>query len=237
MRKRYEINLEDSGIKEMLKEFDKEKRVNEFSSILSEIIESLSNENYTVFDAQKIMDGHFTDKPYDIFISHSHGDIDYVRKLAGYYEKQGKSVFIDSEYWDFSDKLLKQLDDEFSRIEGSTNFSYERRNITTTVVHNLLAVSLEKMIHECKYFVFAHSDKTAGSNLHELLEYANSSGKHTISPWIYKELITADIIYKNRPEYIEKSGETRSASPLFLYDIKELTKDYCKLDLSNMELN
>lgn len=238
MEERYKINLDDKKIRNEIAGYTKKEVETNFPSIFQSIISELSNEEYTVFDAQKVIDSHFTEKNYDIFISHSHSDIDYVKKLAGYYEeKQGKSVFIDSEYWNFSDGLLKELDNKYSYEEELGTYSYEKRNITTTIVHNLLAVSLEKMIDRCKYFIFAYSNNTSGSNIHQLLHTAHDTNKYVISPWIYKEVITANIIYKNRPEHIEKSGETRSASPIFIYEISELIKGYTDLNTYFLELN
>lgn len=238
MEERYKINLDDKKIRNEIAGYTKKEVETNFPSIFQSIISELSNEEYTVFDAQKVIDSHFTEKNYDIFISHSHSDIDYVKKLAGYYEeKQGKSVFIDSEYWNFSDGLLKELDNKYSYQEELGTYSYEKRNITTTIVHNLLAVSLEKMIDRCKYFIFAYSNNTSGSNIHQLLHTAHDTNKYVISPWIYKEVITANIIYKNRPEHIEKSGETRSTSPIFIYEISELIKGYTDLNTYFLELN
>lgn len=241
MEERYKINLDDKNIRNEIAGYTKEEVETDFPSIFQSIISELSNEEYTVFDAQKVIDSHFTEKNYDIFISHSHSDIDYVKKLAGYYEKQGKSVFIDSEYWNFSDDLLKELDNKYSYQEELGTYSYEMRNITTTIVHNLLAVSLEKMIDRCKYFIFAYSDNTSGSNIHQLLQTAHDTNKYVISPWIYKEVITANIIYNNKIERIKKTYEKRgrilNESPIFIYEISELIKDYTDLNTYFLELN
>ncbi|MCD8844317.1 toll/interleukin-1 receptor domain-containing protein [Staphylococcus gallinarum] len=240
MEERYKINLDDSNIRNKIAKYTKKEEKTKFPTIFQSIIKHLSDENYTVFDAQEVMDSHFTERKYDIFISHSHSDIEYVKKLAGYYEEQGKLVFIDSEYWNFSDDLLKALDNEFSYQKKSGTYSYEKRNITTTIVHNLLAVSLEKMIDRCEKFIFAYSNNTSGSNIHELLKTAHSSNKYVISPWIYKEVITANIIYKNKREIIEKTHEKRerilNESPIFLYEISELIKDYIELNTNSLEL-
>ncbi len=238
MEERYKINLDDDDIRNEIVSYTKNEVENDFPSIFQSIINGLSNEEYTVFDAQKVMDSHFTGENYDIFISHSHSDIEYVKKLAGYYEKHGKSVFIDSEYWDFSDALLKELDNEFSYKKEPETYSYEKRNITTTIVHNLLAVSLEKMIDRCNYFIFAHSNNTSGANLHELLHSTNGTQSHVISPWIYTEINIANIIYENKYEHTSKSYEKRglAESPLFLYDISDMIKKYIRLNHSNMDL-
>ncbi|MBU6132960.1 toll/interleukin-1 receptor domain-containing protein [Staphylococcus xylosus] len=241
MKKRYKINLDDVVIQNKISDYDNEKEESMFPSIFESIIEKLSDDNYTVFDAQKIMDEHFTNENYDIFISHSHSDINYVKQLAGYYESQGLSVFIDNEYWDFSDKLLRELDDKYSYQTEKGNYSYEKRNITTTIVHNLLAVSLEKMIDRCKYFIFAHSNNTSGANLHELLHSTNGTQSHVISPWIYTEINIANIIYNNSYAHTSKSHEKRGQiveeSPLFLYDISDMIKNYKSLSCSNMNLS
>lgn len=240
MKNRYKINLDDINVKEKISKYSMKETEKEFPLIFDDIIRNLSNENYTVFDAQKIMDKHFTEKNYDVFVSHSHQDIDYVKRLAGYYESQNKKVFIDSMYWDYSDELLRALDNHFCKKIDSDSYSYEKRNITTTIIHNLLAVSLEKMIDKCDDFIFVYSNNTSGGNLHQLLDFSNEQSIHTVSPWIYKELITAGIIYKNKSEVVIKGGTKRSlpnnSTPLFLYDIGELIRDYRELDDSNMDV-
>ena len=79
-----------------------------------------------------------------LFLSHSHDDIEAVKKLTTLLEKNGQKVFIDSIYWNYFEKLLKRIDDKYALNQDRNSYSYEKRNITTAVVHNLLSISLQK---------------------------------------------------------------------------------------------
>lgn len=188
-----------------------------------ELTESIvfENEGRTVFDAMKLMENHF-DKDlnnFDVFISHSHQNIDEVLKLAKIIENSGKTVFIDSLYWDFADDLLRELDNKYCRNSNSDSFDYSKRNISTTLVHSILSNSLQMMINQCDIFLFLNSENRKD------LTIEGYDKTHTTSPWIYTELLTANIILTNRMIY--KSETVRSREILneakniyFMFDLE-----------------
>lgn len=189
---------------------------------LSESIVS-ETENTAVFDAMKLMKRHFNKdlNNFDVFISHSHQNMDEVLKLAKIIEDSGKKVFIDSLYWDFADDLLRELDNKYCRNNNSDSFNYRKRNISTTLVHSILSNSLQMMIDQCDTFLFLNS-----GNINHLTIDGYDADTYTTSPWIYTELLTANIIMKNW--YLYKSEAFRSEEYsnkakdiYFMFDIKD----------------
>ncbi|MCJ0933398.1 toll/interleukin-1 receptor domain-containing protein [Mammaliicoccus sciuri] len=186
------------------------------------LTESIISEtkDIAVFDAMKIMKEHFNKdlNNFDVFISHSHQNLDEVLKLAKIIENKGKKVFIDSLYWNFADDLLMELDNKYCRNNNNGSFDYNKRNISTALVHSILSNSLQMMIDHCDTFIFLNSDNMN----HLTLE--NYNDNYTTSPWIYTELLTANIILTNRPTF--KSETARG------YQIYNETKDiYFMFDL------
>lgn len=107
-----------------------------------------------------------------VFLSHSHADINKALEVKNYLENQIKrKVFIDSLFWDYKDDVLNKLAkyDDISRIEDAFTL--------------ILRESLEYMIKKCPYFVFLQS-KNSVSN--------QGLSQITYSAWIYEELRIAN---------------------------------------------
>ncbi|WP_120966051.1 TIR domain protein [Helicobacter pylori] len=110
-----------------------------------------------------------------VFLSHSHADINKALEVKNYLENQIKrKVFIDSLFWDYKDDVLSKLAeyDNISRIEDAFTL--------------ILRESLEYMIKKCPYFVFLQSKNSVSLN-QDLL-------KITYSAWIYEELKIANTL-------------------------------------------
>ncbi|WRB45907.1 toll/interleukin-1 receptor domain-containing protein [Helicobacter pylori] len=110
-----------------------------------------------------------------VFLSHSHADINKALEVKNYLENQTKrKVFIDSLFWDYKDDVLNKLAkyDDISRIEDAFTL--------------ILRESLECMIKKCPYFVFLQSKNSVSLN-QDLL-------KITYSAWIYEELKIANTL-------------------------------------------
>lgn len=71
---------------------------------------------------------------FDVFISHSHKDIDdVVLPFASWlYSHLGLRSFIDSQFWKSADDLLNILDREYAWQPGSRTYNYKIRNFTTS---------------------------------------------------------------------------------------------------------
>ncbi|GAA8247375.1 toll/interleukin-1 receptor domain-containing protein [Helicobacter pylori] len=114
-------------------------------------------------------------KTAQVFLSHSHVDINKALEVKDYLENQTKrKVFVDSLFWDYKDDVLNELAkyDDISRIEDAFTL--------------ILRESLEYMIKKCPYFVFLQSKNSVSLN-QDLLGI-------TYSEWIYEELRIAHSI-------------------------------------------
>lgn len=129
----------------------------------------------------------------DIFISHSHENKKLAISLAGWlYDLLGLTAFVDSCIWGCSNDLLKVIDDKYCYNRRSGTYDYGKRNHSTSHVHMMLCMALNKMIDktECLFFI----------NTPESLEVSDDiEFKHTASPWIYAELQISRVIRQQRP--------------------------------------
>lgn len=134
-----------------------------------------------------------TEKKFDIFLSHSHKDLEKALELSGFLKAYfGLEVFIDSCFWGSMDELLKEIDDEFSKSNSdSALYDYNKRNISTAHCHIILATALKEMIDQIECFVFL--DTTESISLKSQLE-------ETKSCWIYYELEISKSIEKKIPK-------------------------------------
>jgi len=152
----------------------------------------------------------------DIFISHSHKDLELAKNLAYWLEDTFRlKSFIDSDVWRYGDDLIKILDDKYSKIqndsffdsllpkENEEHYNYNIRNQTTSHVHIMLTTALTNMITNSKAFFFLN---TSNSILNNLIEYG-SDEKKTHSPWIYHELNVIKMILKLQKKIISSSKQ------------------------------
>lgn len=135
--------------------------------------------------------GHF-----DVFISHSHRDLKLVKRFSYWMQKNlDLRCFVDSVFWKYSDKLLKNIDYEYSRYYDRAArkhlYYYCKRNITTANVHCMLTIALMKMMESCELVIFIDSDNS--------IKYENDS-KKTPSPWIYEEIEMANMLPSKMPK-------------------------------------
>ena len=138
------------------------------------------------------------DKRFDIFLSHSHKDLDKALNLSGFLkEKFDLNVFIDSGFWGNINELLKEIDNEFSRANwDSTVYDYHKRNVSTAHCHIMLATAIKEMIDQIECFIFLDTD--------EVINIENQKGE-TNSCWIYYELEISKSIQKRVPARFAKS--------------------------------
>lgn len=117
---------------------------------------------------------------FDVFISHSHRDINLIEKFASWmWEKLGLRCFIDSMFWKYADDLLKKLDDWYALRPNGESYSYKIRNYTTSHVHAMLSMALMNMMAKTECVMFVDSDNS--------ITYRKGDAQ-TPSPWIYEEI-------------------------------------------------
>nr|WP_315161136.1 hypothetical protein [uncultured Flavobacterium sp.] len=160
-----------------------------------EYIEKIKNDLKVKLIGENIIDGTATQNEWfptikaDIFLSHSHKDLERANELAGWLKNNfDLDVFIDSNIWGESNKLLKELDDEICYQKKSKTYNYDKRNFTTSHVHMMLSNSLAEMIDKTECLMFLETSNSV--SVHNTI-------KQTESPWIYNELFLSSIIRIN----------------------------------------
>lgn len=131
----------------------------------------------------------------DVFLSHSHKDEKLVIALAGWlYDTLGLTPFVDSAIWGYSDNLLKILDNNNcveERKNDATIYSYKKRNATTSHVHMMLAMALEKMLDNTEALFFINTPQS-------IIFEETIKSNQTLSPWIYSEIQMANMLRKQK---------------------------------------
>lgn len=108
-----------------------------------------------ILDGTKLQENWFPQVDADIFISHSHKDEKRAIALAGWIQEIfGLKVFIDSCIWEYSENLLRLIDNHYCLNSDKKSYSYEKRNQSTSHVHMMLSSALTMMIDkaECLFF-------------------------------------------------------------------------------------
>lgn len=181
-------------------------------------------------DGTAIMENWFPNIVADVFLSHSHADEKQVITLAGFlYEKFNLKTFIDSCVWGYSVELLREIDNRFCRNEFSNNYSYEKRNYSTSHVHMMLSISLMKMMDQTECLLFI--DTPNSLNTKEIIDATNS-------PWIFAEIAMSQTLRRKPKEEhrqrllksVRESTENFSniAYRLDKLHLKEMTEDVFK---------
>ena len=133
----------------------------------------------------------------DVFISHSHKDINTALLLSGFlYKKQNLLCFIDSCVWGYADVLLKSIDNEYCR-KNNGSYSYEKRNFSTSHVHMMLSIALTKMIYNTECLLFLN---TPNSICPKDVIPDNLNEDETLSPWIHTEIEMTKLVQSRSPE-------------------------------------
>ena len=150
-------------------------------------------------DGNAIINSMFQERSPDVFISHSHQDIELAIAFADFLSQQFKiGAFVDALYWGDSDELLKKLDNRYCRNEHPHDtYSYKKRNVTTSHVHMMLAAALAKVMRESKVVFYLKPYKSSSYNFADI---DNENGElATESPWIFLELTLANLFFKKQP--------------------------------------
>jgi len=132
----------------------------------------------------------------DIFLSHSHRDLELALSFAGWIQSEfNLKVFIDWCVWGYADELLKQVDSVYCMNPGRKTYDYAKRNGSTSHIHMMLATALGMMIDntEALFFLETPSSITAEEAINQ-----------TCSPWLFAEIAMANIVRRKTPQFHRK---------------------------------
>lgn len=162
-----------------------------------------------ILDADLMRKDYFPFKEeFDIFLSHSHQDKKTVLILKNFFEtKLGLRVFVDSCAWQNCNELLKQIDDEYCLNPDQRTYSYPQRNKTTAAVYMMLSTALTQMMDHCDCVIFLN---TPQSNIAD----ADSGTIQTLSPWLYHELSTVNLLRCKTPKEMVQLSKGQKSVPI-----------------------
>lgn len=192
--KAFKVDLDERENQIMLKSIarsfnNQAHQVNEAAERIHELIKNAPYSNYNiVLKRNEIKEAFFSPfkpqlKNAQVFLSHSHADINKALEVKNYLENQIKrKVFVDSLFWDYKDDVLNELADELAEYNDIS-----RIEDTFTLI---LRESLQDMIEKCPYFVFLQSKNSVPNQ---------GLSRITHSAWIYEELKIAHSISESRP--------------------------------------
>ncbi len=191
--------------------------INKSSYAQNILREALKFDYYELLDGSKVQEFYFPskfDKPFDVFISHSHADIEQAQFLATYLEQEkGLRCFIDSIVWD---NVLDLVDNVVVQF-GYKN-EHEYYNIVKHV-NMMLSMAITQMIDSTECCIFLETENS--------LFTKGEVKTGTYSPWLYQEIGIMNVIRQQnlnrRNTYSILEFATDSYNPIYALD---LTKFY-----------
>ena len=137
-----------------------------------------------LIDGERLQNFVFPTNNYDVFISHSHNDLEIAKRFATWLkEKYGYNVFLDSFVWNSADGLLREIDNLYCKQRNGL-YNYHKRNYSTAHIHTMLSMSIMEIIKRSKVGILIDSHHSI--NLERL---RNSNQAKTLSPWIFQEIM------------------------------------------------
>lgn len=188
-------------------------------------------------DGKSISEEWFPAEKYDVFLSHSHKDLEKVLAFAGWLDCTfDLRCFVDSCTWDYCDNLLKQIDDKYCKNEHSNTYSYTKRNYSTSHVHMMLSIALSKVmdLSECVMFINTPHSISVKKNFGDLQKGKNCK-QSTASPWIYHELFMSTYVRITRPERLPRLcsesmiGAQEGFNNFISHDVSDYLREMRKL--------
>lgn len=132
----------------------------------------------------------------DIFLSHSHDDLNIAKTFAGLvYQEFGLITFIDSCVWNHANKLINAIDRKYCK-KPSGHYDYDERNRSTSHIHMMLTGALGQVLDQSECLLLLNTPNSIKP--YEV--------KHeTFSPWLYFEILLSQIIKKRDKSYYRKT--------------------------------
>lgn len=206
MYKKYRINLSESELMISSRRDYYKRKGDEILATMKP--ESPTNVVSRLFDGNSILDASlltgawFPPVEADVFISHSHRDVYKTICFAGWlYEHFALRAFIDACLWEYSDDLLREMDNRHNLLD-SGHYSYKGRNVSTAHAHVMLMSSLLSMMDQTECLIFIEGENA--------LSCVEPDSEKTSSPWIYTELMASRLIKVNPPKRLKNISRSDS---------------------------
>lgn len=170
-------------------------------ALLSEVTNSEG-----VIDGEKLSKTWFPIENKDVFLSYSHNDEELALIMAGILKDIfGLNVFIDTLVWGSADRLLEAIDNDYC-MQSNGNYNYKKRNFSTSHVHAMLTTSIMQAMDKSEAIFFLNTPNST------YMLKKGFTGEHTLSPWIYEEIMCATLLrekswesYRYRNERIDEA--------------------------------
>lgn len=160
--------------------------------------------------AKKIEEDYFPiPENIDIFISHSHEDLDLAKSFAGMFKNYlGVNCFVDSCLWGSANDLLGIILDAYKH----NNSSYSDNELVKKASENvymILSMALAKTMATSKVFCFIETPNSITSK---------GAIATTNSPWIYSELVISKLLLPKIIRDINANFSDNIKTPKFTYE-------------------
>jgi hypothetical protein len=169
-------------------------------------------------DGSRLQEHWFPQVHADVFISHSHNDLNVATALAGWlFDSFGLKPFMDSCVWGCADDLLKRIDKKYCRNPDGETYSYSKRNGSTSHIHMMLSTALGMMIDSTECLLFLNTPNSISSE---------DAVLKTQSPWLFMEIAMSRIIRRKSPDKhrhimtIDESLELKKIEAKFTFEYK-----------------
>lgn len=196
---KFNLSIKDSFYNnELNKHLESGKRIYEgHEALAKKSLKEFIYDNGNI-DGTAVKSNWFQIENVDVFISHSHQDINKVKAFAGWlYDEFHLTAFIDSCVWGYCDDLLKQIDDDYCKKKNGKTYDYYLRNYTTSHVHMMLSTALTEMIDNTECIMFYNTPNSV-SLADDLQTIKKEKKKVTLSPWIYHELAMTSLVRRSK---------------------------------------
>jgi len=189
-----------------------------------------------ILDGEKMSESWFKTIESDVFISHSHNDVELAYALAGWLKKQfDLNVFLDEVVWESANELLKKLDNKYCYQQETKTYNYTKRNFTTSHVHAMLSTAIQCAMDNSEVIFFLNTQESFPA----ITDVLEENSEYALSPWIYQEVINAKLLRRiNWAEYRRKRtlqhSLYESASSLLKIAYKTPINDFARIDASTL---
>lgn len=190
--------IEELHIKENF-DFYQSQGANQFKDIRTSIedsyLKAFSNDEINGTRLQNDWFPDLSDYHVDVFLSHSHGDIEKVEAFSGWLKEElGLCSFIDADVWrniESLEKKINQIANQPRERNGISVYDYNNSRLMFQHTNAMLSVALQKMIDKAEIVIFLASSNSVKC-------YEKDKINKTFSPWIYSELSCMKIIRRKK---------------------------------------